>query len=125
MGLRNKILGMGLAASAVMGASALAPPYVKSGVKGSLYGAGLKQIPLDGLGRIVATIFGKPDYPPCFAQIHEHAQYVSGVSPEEFYISDGRKMVETIKLVNDWYGMDVALAFTDSYNFEAEALERR
>jgi len=122
MGLRNKILGAGLAAGAVMGVSALAPPYVKSGVKGSLYGAGLRQIPLDGLGRIVATIFGKADYPPCFAQIHEHAQYVSGVSPEEFYITDGRKMVETIKLVNDWYGMDVALAFTDSYNFEAEAL---
>lgn len=122
MGLRNKILGAGLAAGAVMGASALAPPYMKSGVKGSLYAAGLKQVPLDGLARITATIFGKADHPPCFAQIHEHAQYVSGVSPQEFYISDGRKMVETIKLVSDWYGLDIVLAFTDSYNFEAEAL---
>jgi uroporphyrinogen-III decarboxylase len=122
MGKKGLLFTAGLAAGTAAGFHLFAPPYLKSAGKGMLYGAGLKQIPLDGLGRIVVTIMGKADHPPCFAQIHEHAQYVSGVSPEEFYITDGRKMVETIKLINDWYGMDVPLAFTDSYNFEAEAL---
>ncbi|MDY6796519.1 MAG: uroporphyrinogen decarboxylase family protein [Actinomycetota bacterium] len=122
MSAKRKLVAAGLAAGAAAGACALSPPYMRSSARGFLYAAGLKQVPLPGLGRVVATILGKPDYPPCFAQMHEHVQYISGVAPREFYLTDGYKMAVTTKLVNDYYGMDVPLPFTDTYNIEAEAM---
>lgn len=110
------------AAAGALAAWALSPSYVKSSARGALYGAGLRGIRLDGLARLVATIIGHADYPPCFAQMHEHVQYVTGVPPDEFYIKDATRMSEATKQVNDWYGMDIALPFTDAYDFEAEAL---
>ncbi|RJP31630.1 MAG: hypothetical protein C4536_07510 [Actinobacteria bacterium] len=122
---KARLLPPALAAAAAAGAWALSPPYLKGAARGLLYGAGLKSVPLDGLARFTATIVGKADHPPCFAQMHEHVQYVTGVPPDEFYLSDGWKMAEATKRVCDWYGMDIALPFTDVYNFEAEALGAR
>lgn len=111
-----------LAAGGAAGAYALSPAYLKSILRGLLYGAGLKAIRPDGLARAIATIFGPAEHPPCFAQMHEHVQYISGIPPQRFYLDDGKAMVQATKSVNDWYGMDVPLPFTDVYNFEAEAM---
>jgi len=109
-------------AAGAAGAWALSPGYLKSITRGLLYGAGIKSVHLDGFARIVANIIGPAEYPPCFAQMHEHVQYVSKIPPQRFYLSDAGSMVRAFKTVNDWYGMDVPLPFTDVYNFEAEAL---
>ncbi len=122
MKAKHGLLLPALAAGGVAGAWAFSPAYLKSITRGLLYGAGLKGIHLDGFARIIATIFGPAQHPPCFAQMHEHVQYLAKVPPSQFYLSDAGAMVRATKMVNDWYGMDIPLPFTDVYNFEAEAL---
>lgn len=104
------------------GGLALSPPDLKGGMKGFAYGLGMRNVKLDGIGRLVATLLSHADYPPCGAQMHEHVQHLTKVPPREFYLTNALAMVEAHKQVSDWYGMDLVLPVTDIYNYEAEAL---
>jgi len=105
-----------------LGGWAASPSNIKGTIKGSAYAFGLKKISLDGWSRLIATILGHADHPPCFAQMHEHVQYITKVPPGEFFLTDATCMVQAFRQVSDWYGMDLPVAFTDIYNYEAEAL---
>ena len=122
MSSKSRLFASAAAAAGAAAAWKASPAYVKDACRGMFYATGMKQVRLAGMGRVTAALLGKPDHPPCFAQMHEHVQYLTGVPPREFYLTDGRKMVEAHKIVSDWYGMDLVLPFTDSYNIEAEAL---
>ena len=58
---------------------------MESMIQGLLYVQGGYRGELDQMGRIVAMIAGKPDHPPVFAQIHDHAMYLAGVPAKKFY----------------------------------------
>ncbi len=123
---RNQKLGFtGLLVGGSLAGWRLSPGYLRSGTRGFAYGLGLRHQQLDGLGRVVAGMLSHADHPPCVVQMGEHAQYVTGIEPREYFLKDGRKMVTAFKQVADWYGMDMPVPFADSYNFEDEALGAR
>ncbi len=122
MKVKNKILGAGVAVGAVAGGIGLSPSYVKQAMAGFAYGLGLRNVQLEGIARLVATLVSHADYPPIFGQMPEHVQYLTKVPPKEYYYTDPEKVVEAYKLVSAWYGMDFSLAGTDAYVNEAEAM---
>ena len=85
-----------------------------------------KNIKLDGIDRILASLLGKPDHVSILlAQIHEHAMAVSKMPPKKFHIEDGAGMVKAIYWIDKWYGVDLQYGFADIYNYEAEALGQK
>jgi len=94
---------------------------MESAIQGLLYAHGDYRGELDPMARIVATIWGKPDRPPVFAQMHDHPMYLAGVPAKKFYY-DAPTFFNTMMSVFLYYGMDMAIFAADAYNYEAEAL---
>ena len=96
---------------------------VPDALNGLLYGLGInKNIKLEGLGRTVASLLGKPDYPGSIVVgITEHPMHIAKVPPE-VYFSNGRVLSEASYWVYKWYGIDYGICSLDIYNTEAEAL---
>lgn len=101
--------------------SGLSSKVVMSGIKGALYSLGLHLGKLDGVGRAAATALGKPDYPPTFAQMHDHAMHMAK-APAERYYYDAQYFVDVMMAVANYYGLDLPLCAADVYNYEAEAM---
>ncbi|MDY6834141.1 MAG: uroporphyrinogen decarboxylase family protein [Chloroflexota bacterium] len=93
----------------------------KSIAKGLAYSTKLYRGDMDPLARVVATFISKPDRTPVFAQMHDHAMYLAGVSAREFY-TDAQLHLDVIRSVSQYYGFDVPIAIGDVYNIEVEAL---
>ena len=96
---------------------------MESAIQGLLYAQGGYRGELDPIARMVATIAGKPDYPPVFAQMHDHVMHLAGVPAKKFYY-DAPTFVNTMLSVFMYYGMDIAIvsAPADAYMHEVEAL---
>ncbi len=122
MKTKERLICSGGVAAAALGGLALAPPFIKSSLKGATYGMGLRNGELDGFARTVATFVTHADHPPCFAQMMEHVQYLTKIPINEFYRTNAMRLAEAHKQVADWYGIDIPLPVGDAYNYEAEAL---
>ncbi len=120
MKARNKLCAATFAGMA--GGLALSPVYVKQAMTGFAYGLGMRNLQLEGIARLVATLVSHADHPPIFCQMPEHAQYIAKVPPKEYYYTNPEKMIEAFRRVGAWYGMDFPLAATDAYVNEAEAM---
>jgi uroporphyrinogen-III decarboxylase len=92
-----------------------------SGLKGALYGKGLHLGKLNGVGRAAAAAVGKPDHPPSFAQMHDHAMHVAKAPAKRFYY-EAPYFVDVMMAVANYYGLDLPLCLADVYNYEAEAM---
>lgn len=65
-----------------------------------------------------------PDRVPVSAQMPEHAMYLAGLSPQDFYTRP-EVFVKAMLAAHERYGLDVVYLFYDVYNVEAEALGAR
>jgi len=101
--------------------SGLSSRVVVSGVNGALYGWGLHLGKLDGIGRSAAAALGRPDHPPTFAQMHDHAMHVAKAPARRFYY-EAPYFVDVMMAVANYYGLDLPLCAGDIYNYEAEAM---
>jgi uroporphyrinogen-III decarboxylase len=61
---------------------------------------------------------------PIYAQMHDHAMFLAGVSASKFY-RDPVALTEIELLVTEYYGFDLPLLMWDVYNIEAEAIGQK
>ena len=64
---------------------------------------------------------GIPAYVPVFAQMHDHAAWLSGVSIRE-YFTNPQTFVRSAILASEYYQLEFPMLVYDAYNIEAEAL---
>ena len=95
--------------------------YLASAGQGAAYGLGLHVGRMNGVGRTIASIVGKPDFPAVSAQMHDHAMTLAKAPAHRFY-HDGQFFVDVMMAVFAYYDMDLPLPIGDTYNYEAEAM---
>jgi uroporphyrinogen decarboxylase len=64
---------------------------------------------------------GVPAYVPIFAQMHDHAAWLTGVSVRE-YLTNPQTFVRSAILASEYYQLEFPMLVYDAYNIEAEAL---
>lgn len=75
-------------------------------------------------GNFVAAMNGVPRCVPVFAQMHDHAARLAGVSVREF-CTNPKTFVEVTVLASEYYQFDFPRLLCDGYNIEAEALGQK
>lgn len=81
----------------------------------------IKQSLTNRYDNFVAAMKGEPFCVPIFAQIHDHAAKLAGVSIYDFF-TNPKTFVDTTILASEYYQFDFPRLIYDGYNIEAEAL---
>jgi len=76
------------------------------------------------ISNLAAARAGIPQYVPLFAQMHDHAAWLAGVSLID-YFTNPRTFVETAILAAEYYQFEFPMLVYDAYNIEAEALGQK
>ena len=84
----------------------------------------LKQRLTERFDNFVAAMTGVPRCVPVFAQMHDHAARLAGVSVREF-CTNPKTFVEVTVLASEYYQFDFPRLLCDGYNIEAEALGQK
>ena len=85
---------------------------------------GLKSRLKDRFDNFAAAMTGVPRGVPIFAQMHDHAARLAGVSVREF-CTNPKSFVEVTILASEYYQFDFPRLLCDGYNIEAEALGQK
>ena len=78
----------------------------------------------DRIDNFQAAKTGIPDYVPVFAQMHDHAAWLTGISVRE-YLTNPQTFVRSAILASEYYQFEFPMLVYDAYNIEAEALGQK
>jgi uroporphyrinogen decarboxylase len=84
----------------------------------------LKGLWQDRIDNFQAAKAGIPAYVPIFAQMHDHAAWLTGKSIRE-YLTNPETFVRSTILASEYYQFEFPMLVYDAYNIEAEALGQR